>query len=196
MRRETITYDQFCQTVQKMQAEGEKISNRTILSHLGGSFGTVAAYLKRWRQEQAYALAMTDRELSPNLRQAILAEIGGAITETKNQYQTQLTQANEQLDEILDVVAKQEAAFEEYESKVKKQDQQLATAHQAQTQHSERIQILEAKLDQYVRAQHEADKRAAIAETRCQELEKQLLKLEKEKETTQYLLEKKEKITS
>src|ERR1700688_3468484 len=118
MRQELITYDTFCQAVQNMQGQGEKISVRTILSHTGGSFVKIADFLKRWRAEQAHAQAQVDRELSPNLRQAILAEIGKAVTETKISYETQLNQTNDQLEEAHEALAKQENMLEEYEQQI------------------------------------------------------------------------------
>ena len=129
MRRDTITYDVFCETIQKMLADGEKISVRTVISHIGGAFGTVAAYLKRWRQEQAYAQSMVDRDISANLRKAILAEVGAAVAETKSQHQAQLTQVNEQLDETLEALTRQEAAFEEASAWSKQLEQQAVMAN-------------------------------------------------------------------
>lgn len=179
MRRDTVTYDVFCQTVQKMQLSGEKISVRTIISHIGGAFGTVAAFLNRWKKEQSYAQSMIDRDLSANLRKAVLAEIGQAVAETKDQFQSQLDQANEQLEETLEALDKQEAALEACETQTRQLEQQLSAATSMHSQQRERITTLEEKLEQYVQVQHEADKRAAVAEARCQELEKQLAKLEK-----------------
>ena len=180
MRQALITYDIFCQTVQNMQSQAEKISVRTILSHTGGSFSKIAEFLKQWRAEQAHAETQIDRELSPNLRQAILAEIGKVVAETKDTYEKQLNQTNEQLEEANEALAKQETLLEEREQQITQLNQQLAVATEMQAQQAEKIQILEKKLEETTAAQHQADKQAAIAETRYAELEKQLLKQEKE----------------
>ncbi|HVV67738.1 MAG TPA: DNA-binding protein [Gammaproteobacteria bacterium] len=179
MRRDTITYDVFCQTVQKMQLAGEKISVRTILSHIGGAFGTIATFLNRWKKEQSYAQSVIDRDLSASLRKAILAEIGQAVAETKEQSQSQIDQTNEQLEETLETLARQEATLDAYEAQTKQLEQQLSTATSIQAQQLDRIALLEKKLEDYLQNQHETDKRAAVAEARCQELEKQLSRLEK-----------------
>lgn len=169
MRQEVVTYDLFCQVVQKMQEQHEKLSVRTILNHTGGSFAKIADFLKRWRQEQAHAQSLTDHELSANLRQALRAELGKAVTETKALLEDQLSRTNDQLDEAHEALAKQEQALADYEQQVTQMSQQLAIADQMQTQQAERIALLEHKLEQSHLAQHEADKRAAIAETRCTE---------------------------
>jgi hypothetical protein len=54
MRQELVTYDLFCQAVQKMQEHHEKLSVHTLLNHTGGSFAKIADFLGRWRQEQAH----------------------------------------------------------------------------------------------------------------------------------------------
>lgn len=180
MRHELVTYDIFCQTIQNMQVQGEKISIRTILSHTGGSFAKIADFLKRWRTEQAHAQSQVDRELSPNLRQAILAEIGKAAADTKALFEGQLSQANDQLEEAHEALAKQEKTLAEYEQQIEQANQQIAIANQIQVQLTDKIASLESKLEKAIEAQHKADKQAAIAETRFAELEKQLIKLERE----------------
>lgn len=193
MRQEIVTYDVFCQAIQKMLERGEEISVRTVLSHTGGSFAKIAVFLKRWRQEQAH-VQTTDHELSPNLKQAILAEIGKAVTTARTLLEKQVAQMGEQLDEAIEALAKQEKTLGDYEQQVNQLNQQLAIANQTQAQQAEKIQSLEKKLEQSIRDQHEADKRAAVAETRCSELEKQLIKQEKqEKETTQQKEKKEQK---
>ncbi|HVV69627.1 MAG TPA: DNA-binding protein [Patescibacteria group bacterium] len=178
MRQELITYDLFCQAALKMQDDGEKISVRTIHSHIGGSFAKLAVFLKRWRTEQSHAQSQVDHEISTNLRQAILAEIGKAKAETKAQSEIQLSQANEQLEEAHEALAKQEIALEECTQQISQLKQQIAVMNEMQNQQAEKFQALEKKLEQAIAAQHIADKQAAIAETRCSELEKQLLKKE------------------
>jgi len=179
MRQELITYDMFCQAIQKMQEQNEKISVRTIHSHIGGSFAKITDFLRRWRLKQA-RMQSIDRELSPNLKQAILDEIEKTVTDAKVSLETQLTQAGEQLEEANEALAKQEKISSDYEQQVNQLNQQLAVVNQLQTQQIERNQSLEKKLEQSVQDQHEADKRAAIAETRYTESEKQLAKYEKQ----------------
>ena len=183
MRQELITYDIFCQAIQKMQEQGEKMSVRTILSHTGGSFAKIAGFLKRWRMEQAYAQSQTGREISQHLTQAILAEIGKAEEQAKAALETQLTQANEQLEETHEILSKQEKLIEEYEQQIAQLNQQAAVMTQVQNQQSERMQQVEKKLEQTVEAQHSVDKRAAIAEVRYAELEKQLVNTQKKSGT-------------
>ncbi len=174
MRQELITYDTFCQAVQKMQEHGEKILVRTILSHTGGSFAKIAAFLKRWREEQAYTQSQIDHEISPHLKQAILAEIGKAEAQAKVALEAQVAQASEQLEETCEILAKQEKMLEDYEQQVNQLNQQVAVMTQLHTQHEEKMQVLEKKLEQAVAAHYAADKQAAIADTRYAELVKQL----------------------
>lgn len=90
------------------------------------------------------------------------------------------TTPNEQLNETLQALIKQEGALTDYEQQLNGINQQLAVAIQLQGQQLEKIQVLEGQLAQSMKEQHEADKRAAVAEARCVELEKQLAKQEKE----------------
>ncbi|HVY53377.1 MAG TPA: DNA-binding protein, partial [Gammaproteobacteria bacterium] len=150
MRQELITYDLFCQATQKMQEQGEKISVRTIHSHIGGSFAKLAGFLKRWRAEQAHAQSLIDHELSTNLKQAILAEIGKAVAETKSKLEAQIAQDGEQLDEAHEALARQEKTLEEYEQQINALQQQVGVMQQIQSQHVARIALLERKLEESI----------------------------------------------
>jgi chromosome segregation ATPase len=178
MRQEMITYDLFCQTAQKMQSHGEKISVRTVLSHTGGSFSKIAGFLKQWRQTQVHAQSVVDRELSTHLKQAILAEVGKAVTETKILLETQLSQTSDQLDEAHEALAKQEKELEEAAQEIKQLNQALFVKERLEAQHAEKIQALGDKLEKFVHAVHEADKRAAIANESLAKQEKILQALE------------------
>ena len=94
-------------------------------------------------------------------------KLGRPVTQTKSTYEKQFNQANEQLEEANEALAKQESPLEEQEQHITQLNQQLAMTTQMQAQQAEKIQVLEKRSEEAIAAQHQADKQAAIAETRC-----------------------------
>jgi Plasmid replication region DNA-binding N-term len=180
MRQEIITYDLFCETAQKMVQHNERITVRTLHSHIGGSFAKLGDFLKRWRNEQAYAQSQADKEISSNLKQAILAEMGKAVAEVKSRLEVQLAQSGEQLDEANEVIAKQENDLEGYQQQLHEWQQKSVILEALNKQQLQKIQALENKLEQSIQQRHETDKKAVVAETKCLELEKLLTRYEKQ----------------
>lgn len=112
MKTETVTYEKFLIVVQKMAESGEKLSVRSVLSRLGGSFGKVSDFLKRYNQDRANANQAQQSNISDSLRQAILSEVGRAVGEAKLALESQLQQAIEHLQEANEKLAEQEKTIE------------------------------------------------------------------------------------
>lgn len=108
MKTENVTYEKFLAVVQKMAAGGEKLTIRGVHSHLGGSFGKVSDFLKRYGQERANVSQAQQSNISDSLRQAILSEVGRAVGEAKLALESQLQQATEHLQEANEKLAEQE----------------------------------------------------------------------------------------
>ena len=94
--------------------------------------------------------SLIDHELSSNLRQAILAEVGKAVTETKALLEEQIVQTSDQLDEAHEALAEQEKALSDSEQELKKLTQQIAVSDKVQAQLAEKVQHLEKKLEQSI----------------------------------------------
>ena len=178
MRPTLMTYEIFCEAVEKMQAQSEKISVRTVLSHTGGSFSTVASYLKRWREEKAHAQEALYVDISTNLRQAILSEVGKVVLENRAILEARLKEKTEELEETQEALQKQEKETQGYQEEVIVLRQRTAVLEELKAHQSHELKSLEKKLEERRQKEHEADKRATIAETRLIELERQLIKLE------------------
>lgn len=71
MKTEQITYDKFSQMVQKMVENGEKLTVRSVHGRLGGNFGKISEFLKRWEEERAYLSLVKQGDISDSLRLSV-----------------------------------------------------------------------------------------------------------------------------
>lgn len=212
MKSEQVTYDKFCQVAAKMLENEEKLTVRAVHGRLGGSFSKISAYLKQFQQERAYMSASRQSDISDSLRQAVLAEIGKAVDETKIALEKQLRQVTEQLDEANEQLSAQEAAIadlqndfanskeklaiskkgvDDLQSELKNMAAQLDTAQKEkvlaiteaaksnlQLERSDKdnaefkvkIKELQEKVDALSAEKYDAEKRAAVAEAKFQQI--------------------------
>ena len=130
MKTEQLTYDIFSTMVQKMVENGERLTVRSVNNRLGGSFGKISEFLKRWEQERAYLSLVQQGDISGNLRQAMLSEVGRAVGEAKAVLEAQLQQITEHLDEANEKLTEQEKEIEDSSEMVRDLKEKLVLANQ------------------------------------------------------------------
>ncbi len=212
MKPEQITYEKFCQIATKMLENEEKLTVRAVHGRLGGSFSKISTYLKQFEQERVYMSASRRNDVSDSLRQAMLAEIGMAVEETKTMLEKQLRQVTGQLDEANEQLSALEVVIVELQNEAADTKEKLAiskkniddlhseqknTLAQLETAQKEKvlaiteaakfnlqlersdkdnaefkvvIKELQGKLDKLNGEKFEAEKRAAVAEAKFQQV--------------------------
>ncbi len=151
MAKTGITYEQVARTCQTMLKEGQTITARGIMAKTGGSPNLIVKHWQQWRREQEdIALVAMGEELSPQIKQAILAECARKTTAVKQQLAGQVATAEQHLTEIQELL--QQAALEK---------DTLATAANKANQ-----QIIEQ------------DKRQAVTEQRLLDIEQRNKEIE------------------
>lgn len=151
MKTEQITYDKFSQMAQKMVENGEKLTVRSVHSRLGGSFGKLSEFLKRWEQERAYLNSAKQTDISDALRQAMLNEVGRAVREAKEALETQLKQVSDQLEEANEKLAEQEKTIEENSETLRDLKEKLVLAQQISKDHENTHRNLSDKLESAIK---------------------------------------------
>ena len=135
MKTEQVTYDSFCQVAQKMLEIGEKLTVRSVHGRLGGSFGKLSEFLKCWKQERAYLSLVNQRDISDSLRQAMLSEVGRAVSEAKASLEAQLRQVSEHLEEANEKLTEQEKIIDNAAETVRDLKEKLVLAQQISTEY-------------------------------------------------------------
>ncbi len=108
MKSNSITYDIFLDAIGQLEALGEKITVRSIVDKIGGSFTKIAEFKRQWQQNQALAKEATLR-MSLHLETAIYAEFGRLHANAQLTYKQQLEQAERDHQELLVIVHKLES---------------------------------------------------------------------------------------
>lgn len=215
MKTEQVTYDKFSQISNKMLENGEKLTIRSIHGRLGGSFGKISEFLKRFEQERTYLNFAKQGDISDQLRQSMLSEVGKAVSEAKallesqlNQMASHLEEANEQLTEqekSIEILQEENSALKDkmmlaqqaagdFESANKdlkhklddaqkekmlavtdaaKSKLQLERSDQDNHEMKEQIKSLQSRIDLLTQEKYEAEKLAAVAEAKFEQLTQQ-----------------------
>jgi hypothetical protein len=101
MAKTGVTFEQVALACQSLLKEGQSPNFRTVLAKTGGAAAKVSEHLNTWRNEQeAIVLAALDEELSPQIKQAILAESARKTTLVKQQLSGKITAMEQQLAEM------------------------------------------------------------------------------------------------
>lgn len=101
MAKTGITYEQVAYACQTLLKEGQTITARGIMAKTGGSPNRIMPLWQQWRVEQeGIALAAVDEELSPQIKQAILAECARKTTQVKQQWTDKISVSEQQLAEM------------------------------------------------------------------------------------------------
>lgn len=182
MRKNDITYEKVAALCNELTKNQEKISVREIHKQLGGSFSNISKFLKQW-QEQSLLAQKYDSEISDELMQAIKAEMVKVADNVKASFVEKIDIKDDEIKEMEKIIADFEKKTDELEFALSKsrnaaRDQQLSlekalSSAQSETKVSEkRIEDLQAQVDELRTRCHEADIRAAVAETKVKEYER------------------------
>ncbi len=147
-----ITYEQVAFACQSLLKDGQPITARAIMAKTGGSPANILKFWQQWRKEQEdIALAAVDEELSPQIKQAVLAECARKTALVKNQLADKMLTTEKQLDEMGEMLLQMSL----------EKDRLTLELNKAQKH------IIEQDKRQAI-----ADQRLLDAQSRCQELEK------------------------
>ncbi len=102
MKPNSITYDVFLSAIEQLETLGEKITVRSIIDKIGGSFTKIAEFKRQWQQNQALAKEAT-LKMSSHLETAIYAEFSRLHTSAQTAYKQQIEQAEKDHQELLAV---------------------------------------------------------------------------------------------
>lgn len=184
MKRDSLTYAAVAEVCEQLIKAGEKPNQRKIQQRLGGSFSTILGFLTQWKTQHDFALQV-DTDLSDPFRQAVLAEIGRAVTQAKTRLESQLAEAGEQLQEAQGVLAEYEEKLNTAEQKIQALEERYhqyelrytadLSAAQTRIEEGEKREAQQHQALSELREQkHEADIRATRAETQTEALKEQL----------------------
>ena len=178
-KSESITYQSIAKICNEMIKADEKPSVRKLHARVGGSFSTITAHLTQWRAQQTLAKS-SDNTLSDEFHQALLAEFARITASVKKQLLAQLTEKDEQLTEAGELLAEHENRLSECEKTYKEivtkaqleqltLEKKLAAAIGDSESAKKRELILQEKIDALIDKCHQAELKAAIAETKAAE---------------------------
>ena len=188
-KNEPITYQSVAKICNEMVNASEKPSVRQIHSRLGGSFSTLSEHLSQWRAQKTL-IQSSDNELSEEFNQALLAEFARITANSKNQSSALLNEKDEQLIEVRELLSECETKLVECEKNFKAEKEQaragqlalekkLAAAESEAKSTKQREIILQEKIDGLIEKCHQAELRAAVAETKVVEQSKRELNIDK-----------------
>jgi chromosome segregation ATPase len=152
MAKTGVTYEQVVLACQSLLNEGQSVTVRAVMAKAGGAVSNISKFLQTWRsQQENIALAAVDEELSPQIKQAILAESARKTTLVKQQLSGKITAMEQQLTEMGELLLKTDLEKDRLTQELQKSQQQII-------EQDKRLAI--------------ADQRLLDAQARCQELEK------------------------
>lgn len=177
-KSENITFQAVAVVCNEMSKAGENPSVRKLHARLGGSFSTITEHLNQWRTKQALAQS-SENELSDEFNQALLAEFSRITEGVREKAKLQLAEKEAQLAEAVELLSAHESKLADYELKFNelasqaKSDQlslekKLAVAIGDAESARQRELGLQKKIDLLIDKCHQAELRAAIAETKIE----------------------------
>jgi paraquat-inducible protein B len=198
MKKSAFGYDKVAEICRKLIEQGETPTLRSVRDGVGiGSMSTISKYLHQWQKE--YALSTTvDDDLSAEFRQAVLAECARKLNTVKARLQAKIDEHEAQISELQEILGTAETKLDEltnelektkkeYEHKYLEYERKLSAAteqvivrteyaHEITHKTDKELAQLREELLRMQEARHQADIKAATAEARNAELEKQLRK--------------------
>ena len=161
----------------------------------GGSPNLVLQHIRQWRKECELANAVED-DLSPEFKQAALAECARKLVTVRENLQRHIDEREAQLNELQELLGNAEIQIEElnsellqckkeaeakyldYEAKLAATREQIAVRTEQAKESIDKLDHQATKFQEQIRqlqeAKHHADIKAATAEARNAELEKQI----------------------
>lgn len=188
MARPGVTDPQILAAIEALRTRGEPITKLTVRQELGntGSYGTISAFLQRWREAQP---PQPPDPVAPAIPEAILPLFARAWASARTLAQTELAQQREamtkEMDDLRQATTKAQAENDEavriLEVQLETQAAQLneavsqeraARSHQAEI--TEQLGFLKGKLEATEAAMADIRSKLERKESRVLELEEQL----------------------
>ncbi len=172
-----LSYESLCEHIEQMQASGEKITVRNVLSRTGGKTGKVAELLKQWQADNAAKQISEAGSVSNEVIQAIMSDKTTAIAKITASYKTQISRVEAILDELSNKCATQEsqlsnkdaefkAANEKYIAKLAVLESQVKAFDIKVLELKQQLKDTQEKLELAIDAKHQAEKNAAVWESK------------------------------
>lgn len=188
MAKTGVTYEQVTYAYQTLLKEGQSITARGILARTGGSQNGIVKHWQRWRQEQEeIALAAVDEELSPQIKQAILAECARKTAQVKQQWTDKIAASGQQLAEMQALLNQTEMEKEKLvlelnktQAQITEQDKRQAVTDLRLTDAKSRNKELEKSYREVLLGHERAQTEKMMIEQQKISLEKRLENLERE----------------
>lgn len=193
MPKSSITYAQVAEACQALLGEGQKITLRAIVARSGGSPNAVLQLWKQWQKEQEdITLAALDEELSPSVKQVILAECGRKVAAVKTHYAKKITESHQQWQEMQTFLQeaeqqKQQLQNELTETQIKlvEQNARISFHEQQLTEADKRLKEIESQYQSMLVAHERSlaekimiEKQAADWQNHCRRYEQELKALQ------------------
>ncbi len=121
-----ITYPEVAEACQTLAGEGHKITLRAILARTGGSPNAVLPFWKQWRQEQEeITLAAIEEEISPPVKQAILAECARKVSAVKAHFAKKITDSEQQWHDLQALLTEAEQTRQRLHTEITQMQHQM-----------------------------------------------------------------------
>jgi chromosome segregation ATPase len=194
MKKASFDLKKVTQICNALVEEGGEPTIKAVTDKLGGgSPNLVLQYIRKWREEYELASNVED-DLSPEFKQAALAECARKLASMRKGLQEQIKERDSQLNELQGLLENAETQVEElnnelaqmkkdqdtkyidYEAKLAALREQNAIRMEQANELKEKLNYQAEQLQEQVmqlkEAKHQADIRAAAAEARNVELDK------------------------
>lgn len=98
----SVSYEQFAQMADKLQAEGKKPTVRSTREALGnrGGHDMISRYLKRWQEATHRLEQVTDLKLDPSISKAINHFMLCKLEEAKEEDKAEISKLQKEVDEL------------------------------------------------------------------------------------------------
>ena len=123
-----VSYEDVVTAANTLVARGERASFRKVRESLGGtgSLTTIQKHLKQWK-EGCQLVAVTDADLSPGLRRAILSEIAHEVAAARSDISAELDEAKDVQGLLGDELEKRTSEVEQLTGQVAELENSVAT---------------------------------------------------------------------
>jgi len=178
------TYEAFKTAANQLENEGERISVRSVRAKIGGSNSKLMECLRQWKSEKQLVDEI-DEFISEPFRQALLAERGRAVKQTRERLEKQLTDEKNSTQETLILLVETEkmcaqhgerikALEANYQKTVLNFEQQVAGLKARLKDEESREESLMQQLERLRTGKHQAEVESAVAKSHYEALKKQL----------------------
>jgi len=142
-QRKNVDFQVVAAACADIVKQGEKPSIRAIHERTGGSYSTIATFLRQWRQAQQ-AASMQDVAISEDLTRALLLEFNKITAKCKIAFSKQLETEKLQAEEHERLLANAEANIAALTEQL---EQERQGAQQQQIQREKQLADLSARLE-------------------------------------------------